>query len=492
MVLSAGSMPDGATAADDEVALPLAADGTQVTSRRWDAGAKAVGRLHYLDWLRALMIAMAVYLHILQTLSHVPVVVVDNAAFAASAPGSTQALTLGQERLGHVHHSYRWKWIMQGRQICIPLLFFVSGSALAHHQRLWASLEKLVKITVVGMSLNALVYFAGPRNEECSFVDAPSMPECQRGFLLNFTIAPHSGSLFPILYQFWFTVFLMLFLVEDAGLFTALRSLEGAATDPGSGSGVWPPQQALTQMALSWVGTAGLYVLMSLLGSPAVFSFEFVGFVVLEGVFSVLLLLCAGTPSSAPSLVRCWQYLAAFCAVLQFSMPTFNAFAFNGGTVLYFHLFKKCLALGFLAHAVRTKAAPVASRAWPLVLLLVIMFSTSTNWYMSGMPTYPWLPRFCDRFVYIGGTFICLFIVDRIGGALTQQGGCAPLPGAVGQGLLAAYILHGLGIVLLVQLPGFRGAAPEVVALAIIALSVAGVAARMACSGSGAGAMPAI
>ena len=73
-----------------------------------------------------------------------------------------------------------------------------------------------------------------------------------KGPLMDFLIAPNAGSLFPILYQFWYTLFLLLFLAEDAPLYRELLSLSTGG------------EPSLPRLLLRWLAASALYVLAGL------------------------------------------------------------------------------------------------------------------------------------------------------------------------------------------------------------------------------------
>merc|ERR1712190_289279 len=64
------------------------------------------------------------------------------------------------------------------------------------------------------------------------------------------------------------------------------------------------------------------------------------------------------------------------------------------------------------------------SRAWPLVLVLAIFCSPSTNFSMDGVITYPYQAYWVDRSFYAAGTTLMIFVVDRV----SRKAPCSPVP----------------------------------------------------------------
>lgn len=200
-------------------------------------------RLHHLDWLRSCMIFFAVFCHVWQTLHFPPQHAADDVVYT-SEPTTSAA--------------YYLRWVQLGRLVCIPLLFFVSGAALAlgpysaasSGRGIGPTFLKVGVLTLAGLALNGLIFLAGPRDERCSLEMAEKL-HC-KGPLMDFLIAPNAGSLFPILYQFWYTLFLLLFLAEDAPLYRELLSLSTGG------------EPSLPRLLLRWLAASALYVLAGL------------------------------------------------------------------------------------------------------------------------------------------------------------------------------------------------------------------------------------
>merc|ERR1740121_1231384 len=164
-------------------------------------------------------------------------------------------------------------------------------------------------------------------------------------------------------------------------------------------------------------------------------------------------------PKSMPSYVRLCQYAAAIVALLQFiAMPTARIDyggpdpPLDGRYIIYFHMFKQMMSIGFVMTITRPKTAPVLSRSYALAFLLAIATAPFTGYYRGGVDTYPFLPFFSDRLLYAGGSFMHCFVHDRLGVMFAADGSSLPLPSSLGVGALLAYMFHPVTIVILAPL----------------------------------------
>merc|ERR1719221_1152182 len=118
-------------------------------------------RLHHMDWLRAISIGFAVYLHCWNiVLPEIPVITVDNVALPPFGPNSTEYAVARQDQADWKYTDYSWRFIMVGRQLIIPLLFWISGASMGFGKgSLVASGSRIGLITAVGLAANALLFY---------------------------------------------------------------------------------------------------------------------------------------------------------------------------------------------------------------------------------------------------------------------------------------------------------------------------------------------
>ena len=181
------------------------------------------------DWFRTLLVCGVVYAHILRT---------------GGLPGGIDAVWLVDRPyhpypLSHEPHRddalnvspLPVRWLSLARQWAVPLLFWVSGSALGCSYgtgvlKLKDKLQPLAVFTAVGMACNAFLWWSSPRNPECSLAAydrvklggaaAASISPCaNKGLFFDFTVVADSGTVFPVVFQMWFTIALMLILVVN-------------------------------------------------------------------------------------------------------------------------------------------------------------------------------------------------------------------------------------------------------------------------------------
>lgn len=450
---------------------PPSAFGVSASLISGSSGQVAAPRLHHLDWLRSMMIALALYLHCWQILSKdgdSDAFKVDYAMLAADSPDAKRIRYLAGLRQSDL----QFRWISLGRQFTIPLLFFITGASLALSQcRIAMACRKIAVITVVGMCCNAIIYVIGPMDGDCSLTKYRTIPDAEtrcRGWAIDFAVVSGAGCMFSVMYQFWFTVFLLGFLLEDAVLYRSLYDMFHKLDPPGC---TWMvDRRVLVRNVVRSVGLTLFLLAFTLWGDGEgiwMCALWVAGF---EVLFDLCLVACVVTPSTSPQQVRLWQYAAAAIVLCQFCLPDFDIAAMDGAVTIYFHIFKQFTALGFTMTLTREKSGPVLSRCWPLSILLIIVCAPSTNWFSAGMPTYPWMPKVRDRVLYTLGSLVCVFILDRVGRTFSAAGLLAPLPRPVQMGALLGFMFHPACIVLIVSfVPYGRAAHPLLIASAIIA-----------------------
>merc|ERR1740121_2449087 len=106
------------------------------------------------------------------------------------------------------------------------------------------------------------------------------------------------------------------------------------------------------------------------------------------------------------------------------------------------------MSLGYIMALTRAKTAPVMSRAYPIVFMLLVVTCPFTNYYRGGVDTYPFFPRLTDRLLWSGGSFLHLFVHDRLGYMSAALGTALPLHPSVSFGALLAYMFHPVAIAL--------------------------------------------
>jgi len=427
-------------------------------------------RLHHLDWLRAMMIYVAVFLHTWTTfVPSRPAATIDNLmvpVFDQSLAPHEYAL-FNQGEADWRETDYAWRYIMIGRQYAIPILFWISGCSMGIGKggNICDSIRKVGLITAVGMAVNFGIWAAGPGDDSCSYQKSidPNTPddECN-GVLFDWVVAPGGGELFAVLFQFWFTLFLMIFLGEVLPLWNALREIRDNAGETWS----LPDASALKGAGLHWVIVTAVYVGFSFwldepAGSDVTRLPQAIYLSLMEIPFIFCLMLSCGMPASRPGAVRIAQYAAAVVGLFQFvlvQIPKLDKGGpeppLDGRFVIYFHMFRQMLSLGFVMMLTRAKTAPVVSCAYPLMVLGLTVVAPFTNYYRGGVDTYPFFPFLFDRLLYTGGSYIHLFVQDRLGTVFANMGSVMPLPSAFGFGALLAYMFHPVTIVLLVSVWG--------------------------------------
>lgn len=374
-------------------------------------------RLHFLDWLRTILVCFVVYSHLnFCGLEDIPDTTVDNHAYATKP------------------NQYAVRWNSVARQWVIPMLFWISGGAAAlsvngdSWKFLW-TLWRIYLISVVGIGANASMWLLGPQDPNCSIRN----PCPGKGILFDFTEDPAEGNIEPYFNQMWFTVFLVLMMIVHWPYFK-----------------VFLGQSSRWLLTFQWAITVSIYVALTVVAgkevpNPALliawlavceFAFLAVSVCAAQGVFPWL-----------PQ--RIWHYIAAIISLIQVGLsPIADSMDdLTAGYCIYLMvLCFRSYGLGYLMTRPRKDMSdpidPIVSRAWPLVIVLAVIFAPSTNWYMGGVLTYPYFDHAVDRGLYNAGTLLALFVADRSSRALE----CCPLPEIIG---IASIVLYVFQIVLL-------------------------------------------
>lgn len=389
--------------------------GVEATS---DTDAEVQRRFHFLDWLRAAMIGCVVYAHVARMglLDGIyGEVQLDNHTYIGEDPK-----TLGT------------RWVSLIRQWCLPVLFWVSGAAAGCAYRgFFKGFVKMLVFTMVGIGLNAALWYLGPRDTHCDPGTFHHSVSC-KGVLFSFTICPWSGDVFPIIFQMWFTLMLAILMVLNSPLFSILSGRTAR------------PHLAVVQWAMSSI----LYISLTwYAGFLVPYPVLLVGFLLLyEAAFLVIALLTVPRWRPRWLPLRVLHYLAAVIVVQQFAAtPVVNSMnTISTAFVLYILVgFNKFYQLGFVMMRARSgrpedDAKPLVSGVWPLMPVLLAVLAPSSNWFMAGNLTYPYFPRLEDRWLYVCGAVVLIFMLDRCDRHLPVM----PLPRALGEGALMLYLLH--------------------------------------------------
>lgn len=381
-------------------------------------------RLHFLDWLRVVLVGFVVYAHLIfcgaQVGRPADHGAVDNRNFNVEFPQ---------------HLAIRWNSV--ARQWCIPLLFWISGAACAlsfdgSAPRFFKGLRRILTITAVGVAGNAAMWLLGPRKEECSFRE----PCVNEGVFFDFTEDPYSGDVEPYVNQMWYTIALL--------LVTGLN---------------WPLLKASVDTAPPWSSLAVQFGLATAVYAALIFGAagdstggqhhpSLLGFwlVANEALFLVLAVLAVSKWRPLWLNLRLLHYACAAVAVLQVAgsecVPTPVVDDISAGYVLYLTAgINKWFQLGAIMASPRREdpagagVEPVVSTAWPVALILLVLCTPSTNWVMAGVLPYPFYARRLDRLLYVGGTVLAMFIADRCSYGFQ----CRPVPRLVSTGALVLY-----------------------------------------------------
>jgi len=335
-------------------------------------------------------------------------VIEDNHAYAAAG----QQNSLGVRYMSLV------------RQWCIPMLFWVSGAASSFsYKGDWASLAKgttkIAAITILGVLANGVAWAMGPQDPQCSAMS----PCIGKGVLFDFTIVPDSGKIFPIVFQMWFTMCLMLLMLLNRPLFCALSQ-----------------QGSVRAVSVQWLFTMLLTMLCVQVSSPSekslVSTWPLLAWIAtFEAVFDVAAVAAVGFRAERP---RLFHYICAVATVAQVSLSPINTYLGEVTGLYIFLMCHKLYALGFVMTRTRETATALVSRCWPLAVVLGVLVAPSSSWSMSGHMTYPYYAEALDRGLYLAGALLIIFALDRASRSIA----CEQLPAFVGNAGLLLYLLH--------------------------------------------------
>ena len=374
-------------------------------------------RFHEFDWFRAIMVVLVVYAHISRS----------------GVPGGVQAQISPDDRIYTDKNPspFAVRWISEVRQYCLPLLFYVSGAASAcSFKHAPGGFGKIAVYTFLGVALNGVLWVMGPQNPECDPGSCVTRPEC-KGAVFDFTISPWSGKLFPILFQMWYCVMLVVFMLINWPLFAYLHQKR-------CGAAILVVQLvATTCFVAAFVFLAGEEIENPIL----VASLKVAG----EALFLAIAVLTR--PEHRPSWLplRFIHYVLGLLMFLVFGCApiTPRIDSISAGFILYiFTGFNKSFQLGFIITLSRLpgreEALPIVSIYWPMLVILRTATAPSTSWFAGGNLTYPYYPRLADRALYAAGAVVVMFVVDRAGRHID----CQALPAALANMALLLYLLH--------------------------------------------------
>eukprot|EP01065_Artemidia_motanka_P030113 TRINITY_DN36129_c0_g1_i1.p1 TRINITY_DN36129_c0_g1~~TRINITY_DN36129_c0_g1_i1.p1 ORF type:complete len:456 (+),score=96.26 TRINITY_DN36129_c0_g1_i1:41-1369(+) len=348
----------------------------------------AVERVHALDWVRGVLIFFVVYAHTAQSIG---------------------GLRSGGGDEAHVSVARPW---------CIPMLFWVSGAA-ASLSRDGLRLRPLLMLLAVGLLSNYVLWLAGPMDPDCG----PLEPCTGRGLIFDFTIAPHSGRLFPVLYQMWYVAALILFAAVSRTFEQHFRR---------SDVSVW-------SVAVQWGSSCAVIALLCAASHQD--SRTFATLALGEGMF-VLLCVCGGGFDDVAR--RLFVYVAAVCAAVQFASPTIRGAEggdVGAGLVLWFFVFRQHYVIGMLCWAggIRTRAPPVLSAVWPVTALVGVAVLTPPSTYApGGALAFPYPSSAGDRLWYLFSGFAAAIGCDR----MCRSVPCVRMPVFLRSVALATYLFH--------------------------------------------------
>jgi len=373
-------------------------------------------RLNHLDWLRVLMVFCVVYGHITRVGLESGVngeIQVDDRTYIGAYGGEHMARAA----------ALQVRWVSLFRQWCAPLLFWVSGGATSCCLgELKRPVKKLLCLLVLGVGLNVFLWVLGPMNPQCD----PASRCPGKGSLFNFTIVPWAGWVYPLIYQMWYVIYVLLFMLMNLGIFEQFRE----------------ERLSLWKCGVQFGATCLVFFLVTLtrMSEFPYLILLLVLLVAYEAAFIAMAASCI--PGVGPDWLprRAKHYLAGVALVLQFaSTPMANSMnllsrPFGLYSIVGFHKF---YTLGFVMTHARS-VEPLASNLWPLVAVCGALCLPSTNWYLAGNLMFPYYPRTSDRVQYVVGSVLLVFVVDRLGRLRNP----APLPDVLHWFSLVMYVAH--------------------------------------------------
>ncbi|CAK9037647.1 unnamed protein product [Durusdinium trenchii] len=359
-------------------------------------------RLHELDWLRALMVIMVVYAHI----------------STSGIRGGVHGKLADDDRIYNMRDpsTLGVRWISMVRQYCLPLLLFVSGAASACSFRTSpGNFGKILLYTLMGVSLNAVLWLLGPQDPSCDPGSGYGRAECH-GAVFDFTVCPFSGKIFPIVFQMWYTALLVVLMLINWPLFAFLHSSENSPGCFSCGS-----MRCLLLQLLVTISLQVTLIISGDLQQPWLLIF-------LTVLCEITWIGLAVMGKRLPEYLRVIHYCLAALATLQFGcMPIADKIeSISIAFVLFIFIgFNKSFQLGYILTLARLpgqdEAFPIVSLYWPMMVILRTLTAPSTNWYAAGNLTYPYYPRALDRVDYVAGAVIIMFVASPLDDDLADR-----------------------------------------------------------------------
>lgn len=371
------------------------------------------------------------------------------------------------------------RWMAVGRQWCIPLLFWVSGAsaALAFKKKRCHGLGRIFLLTVVGIASNGSVWMLGPHNPDCWPLDHDK-PQCEDGKLFKFSVCAGDGEIFPWVFQMWYTAALVLITLLNTPLMNVVDGRRGLCSllcqwivsmlAAGSLLQIASAGALLSSDVLpekyQWLASVGQDYFESPPEVPDVrLAFNFLA--ISEALFLVTGYLASRRKPDSCIPLRVFHYTAGAMMVLTLATPFANVIGhITPCFVLWcFTVMNRSFQMGFIMTRPLAKGGnddldgpvkPLFSKCWPGAIVLVTLFAPSTNFYLAGNLTYPYLPGVVDRCMYAAGAIVLFFLVDRAG----QTFESVPVPKGVSWAALLIYLFHPWVMTLIID-AGLR--APE-------------------------------
>lgn len=428
----------------------------------------ARSRLDFLDWLRFTFVCVVVFAHV--CLSGLK----GNGGFEQNWVIDDHTLFNEKSYMEHMYPDpssmptgpspLSMRWISTLRQWALPGLFWVSGAAGACSYRggMPRGMPRILALSAVGMLSNAVLWYTSPQDSSC-IIDTP---ECQgRGLLFDFHIASKAGAWFAVVFQMWYTLMLVVFMLLSWPLFSVVHGEAGVC-------GLC----AHYVVTMSFLGLLIFCPLGDGCPRPALAMAELC---LLEAAFVALLAIDAprlGRQRSSDWIpLRLQHYLMALVCLLQFAcVPYADSMKSIGAPYLAFIGcgFLRCYQLGFVMTHARQgpevdRAPPLCSQVWPIMLWILNYLLPSTNWQLAGMLTYPYYVNPVDRCFYIGGALMILFFIDRASRGVQA----ASFPFVLNIMSLVVYLFHPWFITFLLKL-GMRDAHNTFVVCLVLAFAM--------------------
>eukprot|EP00927_Polykrikos_kofoidii_P031572 TRINITY_DN27127_c0_g1_i1.p1 TRINITY_DN27127_c0_g1~~TRINITY_DN27127_c0_g1_i1.p1 ORF type:complete len:495 (-),score=35.13 TRINITY_DN27127_c0_g1_i1:48-1493(-) len=386
-------------------------------------------RLNFLDWMRTVLVVLIVYAHSIFCGANIGRPFrwsnIDDHAFNLKDPNQLST-----------------RWVSVVRQWCIPLLFWISGTACAmsfgSSARFLKGLAKLAVITAVGVAGNAAMWLLGPQDETCAF----RTPCRGKGILFDFTEDPYDGNIGPYSNQMWYTFALMIAMVLNWPLMNSMSN---------NGLGWY-------RVVVQWAVLSALYYALVLLADVTPRPSALV--VQLSVCEFAFLSVALGSASLARRIpLRLVHYVCGLIAVLQMGPITIVDGDMPGGMALSYILYlivgvNRWFGLGFVMTLPRSPKStledvrPLGSLVWPITLIAMLFCAPTTNWVMGGMLPYPYMPCKLDRTLYVGGTTCFFFVIDRC----SRSFECKRMPGIFANASIVLYVMQPVLLTVFLQI----------------------------------------